>query len=68
MFRFVLPLGLFLSHQYIVLFNPSANLHDTVLQFSIIASFVRRLRETNRSDVFLAFNLSFNEIVVHTIE
>jgi len=68
MFGFILTLWLFLCYKYIVLFNPSADLDNTILQFSVIAAFIWRLREANRCNVFLSLNFRFNKCVIHTIE
>jgi len=67
-FGFILPLRLFLSDQDIILLDPSSNLNDSVLELRVVASFIRRLRETNRSDVFLTLNLRIYKSVVHAVE
>lgn len=67
-FRFVLALRLFLGNQDVVLFNPSADLDNAVLEFSKVTALVRGLRETDWHYVLLALDLRVYECVVDSVK
>lgn len=68
MFWFIQSLRLFLSDEDVFLFDPGSNLDDTILKLCVVASFVRRLSETNRHYVFLSLYLCHLISIVYTIK